>query len=160
MQKLTIQNPDSLIFNKPVKLKKKKNLIVDDEEEPPILTKEELLKNIIVDDLEETKEKIIKEELTQEKKEIPIYVIYEYATKRSLKPITTMAYIYERDTRWALKPKGSTILKICYELVDIKSALFFQAIKNSYQYITEKISEKLFMENVISQNLYAEVSNW
>ena len=159
MQKLTIINPDSLIFNKPVKLKKKKILIVDEEEEPPILTKEELLKNMIVDDLEK-KEELIKEELTQEKKEIPIYVIYEYATKRSLKPITTMAYIYERDTRWALKPKGSTILKICYELVDIKSALFFQAIKNSYQYITEKISEKLFMENVISQNLYAEVSIW
>lgn len=64
--------------------------------------------------------------------DIPIYLVMEYETLRKKNPCCIIPYLYSKDVEWALKPKGSTILKIEYKTAEFSSPLFYQALKNSF----------------------------
>lgn len=153
---------DHLTFQKPVKIKKDKKIMLDERIEPPVYSKEEILKLLINTELDETEEEetLIKESLNtlecelkkEDTEEIPIYIINEYATKRSTKPMSVFPFVYEKDIRWALRPKGCTILKINYSLVRVNDPIFFQAIKATYDNLKVKdgMTEQVFMKKIIN----------
>lgn len=75
--------------------------------------------------------------------QIPIYLVLEYETLRKKNPSTIIPYLYAKDVEWAMKPRGSTILKIEYKLAEFSSPIFYQALRNSFlsKYEDEEIDE-------------------
>lgn len=139
---------EKILFTKPVPIGH-----IDGEKELDISVNKKLMEIFLNKSLEEEKALPPKDLI----KEMPIYVVNEYATKRTLKSTTTIPYIYEKDVRWAMKAKGSTILKVSYELALSNSPLFLQAIKCSYfnlsveEKLEYHLSETEFMQAVIKE---------
>lgn len=164
---------DKLTFSSPITIIMPN--VKNEEEEPPIITKEQLFNFMITNkkeaveiDSEDDIMKIIRDDYNtaednhKDEEEIPIYIVNEYQTKRSTKPITTLPFIYEKDIRWALKPRGSTILKINYELVKTADPLFYQALNASYLNLDLDGAEKPTLKqyrikviNELKENKYA-----
>jgi hypothetical protein len=64
--------------------------------------------------------------------DIPIYLVMEYENLRKKNPCCIIPYLYSKDVEWAMRAKGSTILKIEYKLAEFSSPIFYQALKNSF----------------------------